>query len=102
MLDAEETMDEVKNGRSLHKVLSSRTSLYPGCLVSLVAVGEETGQVSDMFRRTATLLAEELEWRTDALSAALEPVLIGSVSVVVGGVVMAIFLPLYSSLSNFG
>lgn len=102
VLETDEALDEIKNGKSLQRVLSLRPLIFPRCLIGLVAVGEETGQISEMFQRTAALLADELEWRTDALSAALEPILIGSVSMVVGGVVMAIFLPLYGFIGNIG
>lgn len=91
---------EIREGQSLVHILQRRPELFPSTLIGMLTVGEETSQLDEIADRCASLFSEEFDWRLASLSAALEPLLIGLVSLAVGTVVLAIFLPLYSYLGT--
>ena len=67
---------------------------FPDLLVSMVAVGEETGALAEMLGRVADAFDEEVDTAVGGLTALLEPVLIVFLSLTVGTVVIALFLPI--------
>ena len=81
--------------------LSERLDLYPPHMVRMIATGEEASDLPDMFARSAQFHEEEANHLMEALSVALEPLLLGCVASILGFVLISVFLPLYSHLDKF-
>lgn len=72
-----------------------RAEVFPPLLVEMIAVGEATGQLSDVLQKTAQHLNAEVEASVEALTAVIEPALIVVLGVLVGGILIAIYLPMF-------
>ena len=86
--------DDVEKGDNLSTSLS-RKPIFPPMLVRMVAAGEETGKIDTMLVKMADFWDEEIEALLDALTALIEPMLIVFLGVIVGGIVIAMFLPIF-------
>ena len=69
-------------------------------MISMVDVGEETGQLPDMLMKVAEVYDEEVDNSVTALTAMLEPLMIVFLAVVVGSIVMAMFMPMMEVIKN--
>jgi type IV pilus assembly protein PilC len=85
--------DAVKEGESIVAPLDS-TKVFPPMVVSMIDVGEETGQLPEMLLRVADVYDDEVDAAVTALTSMLEPMMIVILAVVVGTIVLALFLPL--------
>jgi type IV pilus assembly protein PilC len=85
--------DAVKEGESMVAPLES-SSVFPPMVISMVDVGEETGQLPEMLLKIADVYEDEVDNSVSALTAMLEPIMIVILALVVGVIVMALFLPL--------
>ncbi|MEW6277208.1 MAG: type II secretion system F family protein [Candidatus Eremiobacterota bacterium] len=75
---------------------------FPPTVVQLVAVGEETSRLEEMFARLSDLYDAEVHYLLDSLGSVLEPFLLGVVATGVGWTVLSIMLPLYGFLATLG
>lgn len=91
--------DAVKEGESMTDPLAS-SGVFPPMVVSMVQVGEETGALSDMLTRVANTYDDEVDNAVAGMTAAIEPVLIIFLAVVVGTIVIAMFLPMIKIISS--
>ena len=85
--------DAVKEGESIVAPLES-SKVFPSMVISMVDVGEETGQLPDMLLKIADVYDDEVDNAVSALTAMLEPIMIVILAAVVGTIVLALFLPL--------
>ena len=69
-------------------------------VISMVDVGEETGQLPDMLLKIADVYDDEVDVAVDALTSMLEPIMIVILAGIVGTIVMALFLPLVEIIKN--
>ena len=86
--------DEVEKGDNL-SVAMSKKSIFPPMLLRMVAAGEATGKIDSMLEKMADFWDEEIEAMLDALTSLIEPMLIVFLGVIVGGIVIAMFLPIF-------
>ena len=93
--------DAVAEGEGMTKPLES-TQVFPGMVVSMIEVGEETGALPDMLSRIAINYEEEVDQTVEALTALIEPAMICFLAVVVGGIVIALFMPLIKLIDSLG
>ena len=91
--------DSVKEGESMTDPLAA-SGVFPPMVVSMVQVGEETGQLPDMLTRVANTYDDEVDNAVAGLTAAIEPALIIFLAVVVGTIVIAMFLPMIKIISS--
>lgn len=82
------------DGRNLEASIAG-TGQFSETLTEMVAVGEETGQLAAMLNRVATLTEESVNRDLDGLSALVEPVLMTLLGLIIGGLVLAIYLPVF-------
>ena len=78
--------------------------LFPPMLPQMIKIGEETGNIEDMMDKVAEYYEMEVEDATDALTSAMEPMVIVLMAVVVGGIVLAIYSPMlkmYDAVDNY-
>lgn len=92
LLDAK---TQIAKGVPLSKPLRD-CGLFPPMLPQMTKIGEETGNIEDMMDKVADYYEMEVSDATDALTAAMEPMIIVIMGVVVGGIVMAIYSPMLS------
>lgn len=74
----------------------ARHAVFPSMTVQMIASGEEAGAVDAMLRRVAQFYDEEVEAMTEALTSLIEPLMIAFLGVVVGGMILALYMPMFS------
>ncbi len=93
--------DSVREGESIVTPMSA-CSVFPPMMISMVDVGEETGQLPDMLMKVAEVYDEEVDNSVTALTSLMEPLMIVFLAVVVGGIVLAMFMPMMEIIKSVG
>jgi len=91
--------DRVKEGESIVQPLEA-SGAFPPMVISMIDVGEETGQLPDMLLKIADVYDDEVDNSVAALTSVLEPMMIVFLAVIVGTIVIALFMPLISIIST--
>lgn len=99
--DARQAASAVAGGEPLSDHLFA-SPLFPAAVGALVAAGEESSRMPAMLGSCADMFQQELDSRIELLGAALEPLLLTGVAAMVGFVLLAIFLPMYSFVDQLG
>lgn len=86
--------DDVATGHSLQLAMQ-QTGVFPPMVIQMTAIGEEAGSLDAMLDKVASFYEEEVNNTVDALSSLLEPIIIVIVGVLVGGLVVAMYLPIF-------
>src|SRR5262245_42336498 len=86
--------EDVEKGDNL-SVAMSKKPIFPPMLLRMVSAGEATGKIDNMLEKMADFWDEEIEAMLDALTSLIEPMLIVFLGVIVGGIVIAMFLPIF-------
>jgi type IV pilus assembly protein PilC len=86
--------EDVEKGDNL-SVAMSKKKIFPPMLLRMVSAGEQTGKIDTMLEKMADFWDEEIEALLDALTSLIEPMLIVFLGVIVGGIVIAMFLPIF-------
>lgn len=92
--------DGVSVGRRINYSMQD-SKLFPNMVVQMVAIGEETGSLEAMLLKVAAIYEEEVDLAVDGLSTLLEPVIMLILGVLVGGLVIAMYLPIFKMGSVF-
>ena len=92
--------EQVKQGDAIAPCLRA-SRVFPAMVAGMVDVGEQTGALPDMLMTVADNYDEEFDNAAKGLTSLLEPVLIVFLAIVVGSIVVAMFLPLISVVTNF-
>ncbi len=93
--------ERIEKGETLREALLS-LGLFPGLLLRILAVAENTGHTDDMLDRAADVLEEELDERLTKLTTVLEPALIIVLSVIIGVVLVSVILPVTRIMNTVG
>ena len=93
--------DAVKEGESVVGPMET-SSIFPPMVTSMVQVGEETGQLPDMLVKVADVYEGEVDNVVTGLTSILEPIMIVMLAVIVGTIVIALFMPMVSLITNMG
>jgi len=94
-----EVHDAVKEGENIAPTMNS-TGIFPPMVISMVEVGEETGELPQMLRRIADNYDDEVDNAVEGLTSTIEPLLIVMLAIIVGIIVVALFLPLIGIIDN--
>jgi type IV pilus assembly protein PilC len=86
--------EDVEKGDNLSVALSKKP-IFPPMLLRMVSAGEATGKIDTMLEKMADFWDEEIEAMLDALTSLIEPMLIVFLGLIVGGIVIAMFLPIF-------
>jgi type IV pilus assembly protein PilC len=86
--------DDVTTGTTLYQSIKS-TGLFPNMLLQMVSIGEESGQLDDMLDKVATHYEEAVDNAVDSLSSLMEPIIMSVLGVLVGGLMVAMYLPIF-------
>lgn len=93
--------EDVTKGQALNHSLG-KFKIYPHRIITLLKVGEEANWLEAMFLKLAEQYNDEVEQRTKMLGSLIEPILIVFLALVVGLVLVAMYLPIFKLVSNFG
>jgi len=89
-----EMRDEVATGQRLQQAMEN-TNLFPNMVIQMIAVGEESGSLDEMSSKVADFYEEDVDNAVDNLSSLLEPMIMAILGVLVGGLVVAMYLPIF-------
>ena len=86
--------DEVATGMSL-TVAMKQADLFPHMVIQMIAIGEEAGSLDSMLAKVADFYEEEVDNAVDGLSSLIEPMIMAILGVLIGGLVVAMYLPIF-------
>ncbi len=89
-----EMREQVATGQQLQLAMR-QTGLFPHMVIQMVAIGEESGAIDSMLAKVADFYEEEVDNAVDALSSLMEPAIMAFLGIVVGGLVIAMYLPIF-------
>ncbi|MDH3577048.1 MAG: type II secretion system F family protein [Gammaproteobacteria bacterium] len=89
-----EMRDEVATGQRLQQAMEN-TDLFPNMVIQMIAVGEESGSLDEMSSKVADFYEADVDDAVDNLSSLLEPMIMAILGVLVGGLVVAMYLPIF-------
>ena len=90
----EQIREEVSTGQQMN-IAMENTHLFPNMVIQMVAIGEESGALEKMLGKVADFYEEDVDNAVDALSSLLEPIIMSILGVLVGGLVVAMYLPIF-------
>jgi len=86
--------DDVSTGQQLNFAMKA-TGVFPNMIIQMVAIGEEAGALDDMLDKSATYYEEQVDNAVDNLTALMEPMIMAVLGVLVGGLIIAMYLPIF-------
>jgi type IV pilus assembly protein PilC len=89
-----EIRTEVATGQRLQRAMEA-TELFPNMVIQMVAVGEESGSLDEMCAKVADFYERDVDDAVDNLSSLLEPMIMAILGILVGGLVIAMYLPIF-------
>jgi type IV pilus assembly protein PilC len=87
--------DSVRSGESMNAPLA-RHPVFPPMVVQMIAVGEDTGQIDEMLDKVSDFYDQEVESTTEALTSLIEPIMIAVLGGIVGSMIIALYMPMFS------
>jgi type II secretory pathway component PulF len=87
--------DSVRKGESISGPLM-KESIFPNMVTQMIAVGEDSGALEQMLDKVADFYDQEVQSTTEQLTALIEPLMIAFIGVVVGGMIVALYMPMFS------
>jgi len=93
------TRKSIEEGKTISEPLKS-TDVFPPMVVQMVAVGEQTGALETMLNKIADFYEDEVDEATANLLALLEPIMICFLGVVIGGIVVSMYLPMFELINK--
>jgi type IV pilus assembly protein PilC len=95
------TRKAVEEGKTISEPLGD-TDAFPSMVVQMIAVGEQTGALDSMLSKIADFYEDEVDAAVDGLMKLLEPVLIAFLGVAIGGIVIAMYMPMFALIGQVG
>jgi type IV pilus assembly protein PilC len=95
------TRKAVEGGKTISDPLRE-TKVFPSMVVQMIAVGEQTGALDTMLNKIAEFYEDEVDAAVSGLLKLMEPVMIAILGTVIGGIVVAMYLPMFTLLSKIG
>lgn len=89
-----EIRDEVATGQRLQRAMQD-TELFPNMVTQMIAIGEESGSLDEMSGKVADFYEAEVDNLVDSMSSLLEPLIMSILGILVGGLVVAMYLPIF-------
>jgi type IV pilus assembly protein PilC len=90
----DQAKDSVRNGDSLSEPFG-RSSVFPPMVVKMMAIGERSGALDALLEKIAEFYDQQVEAEVKGLTSMIEPIMIAIMGVIVGGIVLAVFLPIF-------
>lgn len=86
--------DEVSTGQQMHFAMRS-TGVFPNMVIQMTSIGEESGALDAMLDKAAHYFEEEVDAMVDGLTSMMEPMIMAFLGVVIGGLIVAMYLPIF-------
>ncbi|MGB0496303.1 MAG: type II secretion system F family protein [Kangiellaceae bacterium] len=86
--------NDVTTGMQMNMAMQS-TGIFPNMVVQMIAIGEESGSIDGMLSKVADIYEQQVDDMVDGLSALLEPIIMAVLGVLVGGLIIAMYLPIF-------
>jgi type IV pilus assembly protein PilC len=93
--------DKIAEGHDMAGPLAE-SRVFPTMVVQMIGVGEQTGAMDQMLQKIADFYEEEVDAAVSALTSLIEPVMMAFLGVVVGGLIIAMYLPIFKLAGNIG
>ena len=87
--------EEVSSGNQMHLAMK-QTDQFPEMVVQMVSIGEESGSLDSMLAKVANIYEQEVDDAVDGLTALLEPMIMAVLGVIIGGLIIAMYLPIFN------
>ena len=87
--------EEVMSGLPLNTSMASK-KMFPSMMLQMIAIGEESGALDEMLEKVATFYEDEVDNAVDGLTALMEPLIMSVLGVLVGGLMIAMYLPIFA------
>ena len=94
------TRSGIERGETISGAAARRPTCFPSMVVQMINVGETTGALDAMLSKIADFYEEEVDTAVAGLLTLLEPVMIAFLGVVVGGIVIAMYMPIFDLISK--
>jgi type IV pilus assembly protein PilC len=92
------TLERISGGLTIAEPLKE-TGIFPPMVIHMIAVGEKTGDLAEMLKKISEFYQEEVDAATEALTSVIEPIMIIFIGIVVGGILIAMYLPMFDMMS---
>jgi len=92
---ADDLQESVRGGESMAGPLA-RHKVFPPMVAQMLAVGEDTGALDTMLEKVSQFYDQEVEATTDALTSLIEPLMIAVLGSIIGGMIIALYMPIFS------
>ncbi|MEK7707054.1 MAG: type II secretion system F family protein, partial [Verrucomicrobiota bacterium] len=92
---------DIERGESISAALAKHP-IFPNMIIRMISAGEQTGKIDNMLERISDFLDEEIETTLSGLTSLIEPILIVVLGVIVGGMVICMFLPIFKMAEIVG
>jgi len=89
-----EIRSEVSSGMQMNLAMRN-CNIFPDMVIQMVSIGEESGAVDDMLAKVATVYEQQVDDAVDSLTSLLEPLIMSVLGVVIGGLIIAMYLPIF-------
>ncbi|MDR0330671.1 MAG: type II secretion system F family protein [Chitinispirillales bacterium] len=95
------TVDKIQGGLSIAEPLQE-TGVFPPMVIHMISVGEKTGDLSGMLKKVSEFYAEEVDAAVEALTSVIEPIMIVLLAIIIGGMLIAMYLPMFDMVGMVG
>jgi len=89
-----EAKRRVEEGQPLAEALQ-QTGIFPELMIQMVATGEQTGTLDEMFAKVADFYERQVKASVEGIASLIEPVVVVALGVVVGGIILVMYLPIF-------
>jgi len=93
------TVERITAGQSISEPLKE-TGIFPPMVIHMIAVGERTGGLAEMLEKIAIFYEEEVDAAVEALTSIIEPLLIVGIGIVIGGILVAMYMPMFEMFNT--
>jgi type IV pilus assembly protein PilC len=93
------TLEKITGGLTIAEPLKE-TGVFPPMVIQMISVGEKTGDLSEMLLKVAEFYKEEVDAAVDALTSIIEPIMICFLGAGIGGILVAMYLPIFSMIGT--
>jgi len=94
-------VDKIQGGLSISEPLAE-TGVFPPMVIHMISVGEKTGDLSGMLKKVSEFYQEEVDAAVEALTSVIEPIMICVLAVIIGGMLIAMYLPMFDMVGMVG
>ena len=93
------TLERISGGHTIAEPLKE-TGVFPPMVIHMIAVGEKTGDLAEMLKKISEFYQEEVDAAVEALTSIIEPIMIIVMGVLIGGILIAMYLPMFDMIGT--